>query len=322
MVDNFGRKLNYLRLSVTDRCNLRCSYCMPAHGIEKRDHCDILSYEQLQRIATAAVGIGVEKIRITGGEPLVRKGIVEFLGRLKLIPGLKKLVLTTNGVFLEEMAQGLRLAGVESINMSLDSLRPEVFCRITRGGDLNRVLAGLAAAEQLGFEYLKINMVVMRGINDCELFDFAALTLDRPINVRFIEYMPTLRDKDWQSMMVPGDEMLSRLSGRYDLQQVSHEALDGPARYYQMPGAVGKIGFITPISGHFCQKCNRLRVTSSGMLKSCLFDEGGVSLKHCLEHGTDAELEELLRQVETRKPYRHTLVDSVSDTYNMSQIGG
>ncbi len=322
MVDNFGRKINYLRLSVTDRCNLRCSYCMPAHGIKKLDHCDILSYEQLHRVATAAVGIGVEKIRITGGEPLVRKGIVDFLAELKRIPGLKKLVLTTNGVFLEEMAEGLRRAGVESINMSLDSLRPEVFARITRGGDLQRVLAGLAAAERAGFEYLKINMVVMRGINDDELFDFAALTLDKPINVRFIEYMPTLRDKNWESLMVPGDELLSRLSGRYDLQQVSPEALDGPARYYQVPGAAGKIGFITPISGHFCQKCNRLRVTSSGMLKSCLFDEGGVSLRPCLERGTDADLLELLRQVEGRKQYKHTLVDSVSDTYNMSQIGG
>ena len=322
MVDNFGRKINYLRLSVTDRCNLRCSYCMPAKGIQKLDHCQILSYEQLHRVATAAVGMGVEKIRITGGEPLVRKGIVEFLGKLKRIPGLQKLVLTTNGVYLEEMADGLRKAGVESINMSLDSLRPEVFYRITRGGDLKRVLAGLAAAERAGFEYLKINMVVMRGVNDAEVLDFAALTLDKPINVRFIEYMPTLREKNWESMMVPGAELLERLSGHYGLQQVSPEALDGPARYYQIAGAAGKIGFITPISGHFCQKCNRLRVTSSGMLKSCLFDEGGLSLRDCLDHGTDAELLELLRQVETRKQYRHTLVDACSDTYNMSQIGG
>jgi cyclic pyranopterin phosphate synthase len=322
MVDNFGRSINYLRLSVTDRCNLRCSYCMPAHGIQKLDHKDVLNYEQLHRVARAAVGMGVEKIRITGGEPLVRKGIVDFLAELKRIPGLKKLVLTTNGVYLEEMAEGLRRAGVESINMSLDSLRPEVFARVTRGGDLNRVLSGLAAAERVGFEYLKINMVVMRGVNDRELFDFAALTLEKPINVRFIEYMPTLREKNWESMMVPGAELLSRLSERYDLQQVSSEALDGPARYYQIPGAAGKIGFITPISGHFCQKCNRLRVTSSGMLKSCLFDEGGVSLRDCLEHGTDADLLEMLRQVESRKQYRHALVDSSSDTYNMSQIGG
>jgi GTP 3',8-cyclase len=324
MIDNFGRKINYLRLSVTDRCNLRCSYCMPDHGIQKLDHDDILSYEQLHRVATAAVGMGVEKIRITGGEPLVRKGVVEFLARLKLIPGLKKLVLTTNGVFLGEMAEGLRRAGVEGINISLDSLRSDVFSRITRGGELNRVLAGIAAAEQAGFENLKVNMVVMRGVNDDELLDFAAMTLDKPIKIRFIEYMPTLQEKNWQSLMVPGDELLSRLSRQYSLQKVPHEALDGPASYYQIAGAAGKLGFITPISGHFCQECNRLRVTSSGMLKSCLFDGGGVSLRPYLDHGTDADLQALLRQTATGKPYRHTLVDAASDnhSYNMSQIGG
>lgn len=297
---------------------------MPAHGIQKLDHDDILSYEQLYRIAAAAVGMGVEKIRITGGEPLVRKGIVEFLAGLKQIPGLKKLVLTTNGVYLGEMAEGLRRAGVESINVSLDSLRPHTFSQITRGGELNKVLAGLAAAGQAGFEYLKINMVVMRGVNDDELLDFAALTIDKPIKVRFIEYMPTLQAKSWQSLMVPGDELLSRLSRHYSLQKVPHEALDGPAIYYQIKGAAGKLGFITPISGHFCQQCNRLRVTSSGMLKSCLFDGGGISLRHYLDHGADAELQELLRQVATGKPYRHTLVDCASDnhSYNMSQIGG
>lgn len=324
MIDNFGRKINYLRLSVTDRCNLRCSYCMPSQGIQKLDHDDVLSYEQLHRVASAAVAMGVEKIRITGGEPLVRKGIVEFLARLKQIPGLKKLVLTTNGVFLEEMAEDLRRAGVEGINISLDSLRPETFSRITRGGELNRVLAGIAAAEQAGFESLKINMVVMRGVNDDELIDFAALTLKKPIKVRFIEYMPTLQEKNWQAQMVPGDELISRLSRHFSLQKESHIALDGPASYYRIAGAAGKLGFITPISGHFCQECNRLRVTSAGMLKSCLFDGGGVSLKPLLDHGTDAELQELLRRTAIGKPFRHTLVDGASDnhSYNMSQIGG
>ena len=324
MIDNFGRRINYLRLSVTDRCNLRCSYCMPAHGIQKLDHDDLLSYEQLQRIATAAVGMGVEKIRITGGEPLIRKGIVEFLARLKQIPGLEKLVLTTNGVFLAEMAEGLRSAGVEGINISLDSLRADNFARITRGGDLQRVLAGIAAAEQAGFEHLKINMVVMRGVNDDELLDFAAMTLDKPIKVRFIEYMPTLQEKNWQTQMVPGAELLSRLSRKYRLQIVPHVALDGPAHYYQIDGAAGKLGFITPISGHFCQECNRLRVTSTGMVKSCLFDEGGISLRQHLDRHSDAELQELLRKVATGKAHRHKLVDAASDnhSYNMSQIGG
>ena len=324
LIDSYGRKINYLRLSVTDRCNLRCSYCMPAKGVQKQIHDDILSYEQLHRIAVAAVAIGVQKIRITGGEPLVRKGILGFLAGLKVIPGLKNLVLTTNGVNLEEMADDLRLAGVESINMSLDSLRPEVFARITRSNDLPRVLAGLAAAEKAGFKHLKINMVVMRGVNDDEVVDFAALTIKKPFNVRFIEYMPTLKDKTWQTKMVPGSELLSRLSREFRITRVEHELLDGPAAYYRIAGAVGKIGFITPMSSHFCQECNRIRVTSMGLVKSCLFEPNPVSLAPCLVAGDDAGLKDALRRVIIRKPNRHMLMSRQSDSqhYSMSQIGG
>ncbi len=323
-IDIHGRKINYLRLSVTDRCNLRCSYCMPAHGIQKSAHADILTYEQLHRVAKAAVGIGVEKIRITGGEPLVRKGMSGFLAGLKRIPGLRKLVLTTNGVFLEELARELRSAGVDSINVSLDSMRPHVFFGITRGGDLTRVLAGISAAEQAGFEQLKINMVVMRGVNDDEVLDFAALTIDKPVKVRFIEYMPTLNDRHWQSLLVPGDELLTRLSERYRLQKATNEALDGPASYYQIHGAAGKLGFITPISGHFCQNCNRIRVTSSGVVWGCLFDDGNMSLKPYLEKGDDTGLQEALREVTTLKPHRHLLMSGKADNheFNMSQVGG
>lgn len=324
IIDTYGRKINYLRLSVTDRCNLRCSYCMPADGIRKHTHADMLSYEQLYRIAKASVAIGVEKIRITGGEPLVRKGILGFLADLKRIPGLKKLVLTTNGVFLGEMAGELRSAGVESINISLDSLRPEVFAKITRSGDFNKVLTGIAAAEQTGFKHLKLNMVVMRGVNNDEVLDFAALTINKPFHVRFIEYMPTLKEKNWQSLMVPGDELLSRLSERYQLQKVTHEALDGPAVNYQIQGAVGKLGFITPMSSHFCQDCNRIRVTSSGTVKSCLFDDGKMSLKPYLENGDDRDLQDALRQVANTKPQRHMLMSGEADNHllNMFQIGG
>lgn len=311
-------------MSVTDRCNLRCSYCMPADGVKKRARCDMLSFEQLYRIAKASVTIGVEKIRITGGEPLVRKGILDFLASVKQIPGLKKLVLTTNGVFLEEMAADLRSAGVESINISLDSLRPEVFAGITRGGELSRVLAGISAAERTGFKHLKINMVVMRGVNDAELLDFAALTINKPIIVRFIEYMPTLKEKNWQAQMLSGDELLARLSCRYNLHKVTHEALDGPAVNYQIQGAAGKLGFITPISSHFCQDCNRIRVTSSGAVKSCLFDDGKMNLKPYLENGDDVALQEMLRRVAQMKPDRHVLMSGEADNHfcNMSQIGG
>lgn len=324
IIDTFGRRINYLRMSVTDRCNLRCRYCMPAEGIEKHAHTNTLSYEQLYRIAQAAVAIGVDKIRVTGGEPLVRKGIVDFLARIKIIPGLKKLVLTTNGVLLDKMAGDLYTAGVERLNISLDSLRPDVFAAITRGGDLSRVLAGIAAAEKSGFSNLKINMVVMRGVNDNEILDFAALTVNKPITVRYIEYMPTLKEKNWQSHLMSGDELLSMISRRFRVEKVTHEALDGPAVNYQIQGAAGKLGFITPISSHFCQACNRIRVTSTGAVKSCLFDDGKINLKPYLENGDDVALQGLLRRVASTKPDRHGLVSGEADNhrYNMSQIGG
>ncbi len=191
LTDSLGRRINYLRLSVTDRCNLRCRYCMPGAGVDFLPHEAILSYEELLSIARIAVSLGVEKIRVTGGEPLVRRGIVPFLARLAQLPGLRHLALTTNGLLLAEMAEGLREAGVQRLNISLDSLSPDTFAAVTRGGELDRVLEGLAAAEQAGFLSLKINMVVMRGVNDGEILDFAALTLEKPYSVRFIEYMPT-----------------------------------------------------------------------------------------------------------------------------------
>jgi len=210
LLDSYGRKINYLRLSVTDRCNFRCQDCMPADGVSKVECADLLSYEDLTRVARAAVRAGIEKIRVTGGEPLVRKGILEFLAGLKRIRGLKRLVLTTNGTYLGEMAEKLRCAGMESLNISLDSLRSERFAKITRGGSLERVLKGIAAAEQAGFPFLKINVVAMRGINDDELDDFAALTIGKPFKVRFIEYMPALKTQQHGSLTVPGEELLAR----------------------------------------------------------------------------------------------------------------
>lgn len=325
VIDTYGRRINYLRLSITDRCNLRCTYCMPADGVRKCSHTDVLSYEELHRIAMSAVDIGVEKIRITGGEPLVRKGVVGFLAGLRQIPGLKKLVLTTNGVLLEKMAEELKLAGVESINVSLDSMQPEVFRRITRVGNLDRVMAGIEAAERAGFRYLKINMVVMRGINDEEVLDFAALTLDKPITVRFIEYMPTISEPGWQSLMVDGDELLSRLSRRFSIEKVLSDRLDGPAVNYRIKGAAGKVGFITPISRHFCNDCNRIRVTSSGTVKSCLFEEGTINLRPYLASGNHVGLTEALRRVAWRKPQHHAFLASGEtgpSLFSMSQIGG
>ena len=324
LYDQYGRTINYLRLSVTDRCNLRCRYCMPAAGVRKLEHDDILSYEQIHRVARAAVNLGVEKIRVTGGEPLVRQGITDFLAGLKQIPGLKRLVLTTNGILLEEMAQELKAAGVESLNISLDSLRNDRFRAITRGGKLERVLAGIDAAERAGFPYLKINMVVMGGVNDDEVADFAALTLDKPFKIRFIEYMPTLKGGGEQSSTVAGDVLLAKLSHTYALEKVEKQVLDGPAVYYRIKGAAGEIGFITPMSCHFCSECNRIRMTSRGIVKGCLFDNGVLDMRPLLAVGNDAALEEALRRVVRMKAGRHTLMTGTSDhaAFAMAQIGG
>jgi cyclic pyranopterin phosphate synthase len=324
LIDSFGRKINYLRLSVTDRCNLRCIYCMPAEGIRKLKHEDILSYEELLLLAETAVGIGIEKIRVTGGEPLVRKGILDFLGNLSGIPQLRQLVLTTNGMLLPEMAEGLRKAGVQRLNISLDSLRPETFASITRCGDLGRVLMGIRIAEEAGFP-IKLNMVVMRGVNDDEVVDFAGLTLVKPYTVRFIEYMPALKDPDWRSLVVPGEEIIRRIALRYPVKLLDREdCLSGPSRDYRIDGAAGAIGIITPISSHFCGKCNRIRVTSSGMAMGCLFDNTEYDLKTILRKGERAALEEALREIVGRKPRKGLIscTDSLRKPFDMSKVGG
>jgi len=325
MEDKHGRKINYLRLSVTDRCNLRCRYCMPAAGVPKENHSDILRFEELLRIARVAVAMGVEKIRVTGGEPLVRKGILPFLRDLGQLPGLKRLVLTSNGYGLVETAEELRSVGVESLNISLDSLRPEVFAEITRGGDLRRVLAGLAAAERAGFPFVKLNVVVMRGINDEEVADFAAMTLDKPYRVRFIEYMPSLKEENWRDLSVPGEELLAKLARRYRLHpEKRKEELAGPASYYRIDGAVGKIGVITPVSCHFCRDCNRIRITATGLGKSCLFDDLALDLKPVLHSGDETALREALGHLVAAKPDRHAL-DSPGEghkPFTMADVGG
>jgi len=324
LIDTYGRHIRYLRLSVTDRCNLRCSYCMPAAGISKRQHGDILSYEDLYRVASEAVGLGIDKIRLTGGEPLVRKGLLGFSERLAKLPGLKELVLTTNGLLLGEMARPLYQAGVKRLNISLDSLKPEVFAAITRGGELKRVLDGIEAALAAGFPPPKINMVVMRGINDNEVFDFAALTLDRACTVRFIEYMPNLQEADWQKRCVPGAELLERLSRQIRLLPLVSNETAGPAKNFRIAGAAGTLGFITPISGHFCGSCNRIRVSATGMAHSCLFAGNSMDLKPALTSSDSAELRRTLHAIVTNKPQGHVLQEEQHNrrAFAMSGIGG
>jgi GTP 3',8-cyclase len=324
LIDTYGRRINYLRLSVTDRCNLRCCYCMPADGVAKLQHNELLSYEELFRVASACVAEGIEKVRVTGGEPLVRKGLTGFLKRLSALSGLKELVLTTNGMLLEDLALPLREAGVARLNISLDSLRPETFARITRGGDVAKVLKGIAAAEQAGFPPVKINMVVMRGVNDQEILDFAALSIDKAYTVRFIEYMPTLRDQEWDAQCMPGSEILARISERYPLLPLVGAEMAGPARNFKIEGGAGAIGIITPISGHFCESCNRIRVTATGLLRNCLFSDQGVDLKPLLESADQELLPRTLRQIVTQKPGRHHINDAGEEKLrvNMSRIGG
>jgi GTP 3',8-cyclase len=321
--DTYGRRINYLRLSVTDRCDMRCSYCMPEAGVPKLSHGEVLSYEQLLQLAQAAVAAGIEKIRVTGGEPLVRKGIVPFLERVAEIPGLRQLVLTTNGQLLAGMADQLRLAGVQRLNISLDSLKPEVFARITRRGDLSRVLAGIDAAEQAGLP-VKLNMVVMRGVNEDEIADFAAMTMEKERTVRFIEYMPAIQDPNWQSLVVPGAEILARLERAFDFAPVIRGELAGPAREFRIAGARGNIGVITALSGHFCQDCNRIRVTASGKVRTCLFSDTEFNLRPLLEAGDPDAIRQALQGLVAAKPERHAMDEQAADhtPFAMAQIGG
>jgi len=324
LIDNFGRRINYLRLSVTDRCNLRCVYCMPEQGVEKLSHAQVLSYEDLLRVASETVAAGIEKIRVTGGEPLVRKGILPFLERLAALPGLKELVLTTNGLLLPEMAEGLRAAGVQRLNISLDSLNPETFASITRGGDVARVLAGLEAAERAGFPPHKINMVVMRGVNDGEILDFVKLTLERPYTVRFIEYMPTCGDGEWRELCVPGGEIMARIAESFPVEEIDGSERSGPARNFRVAGAPGSLGIITAMTGHFCDGCNRLRVTASGFVKGCLFSGSEVDLRPVLAGGDDLALRQEIRRIVEAKPGRHQLTAEGAEPapFAMSRVGG
>ncbi len=323
MTDPFGRKINYLRLSVTDRCNLRCKYCMPATGVPKLTHQDILSYEELYQVAGTAVALGVEKIRITGGEPLIRKGLIQFLSQLSGLPGLKELTLTTNGVLLLELAEELKEAGVKRLNISIDSLIADKFSAITRGGKLKDALRGIAAAERVGFA-IKLNMVVMRGINDDEIIDLANLTMEKNYTVRFIEYMPSTEQSENSSLAISGKEIIDIVANRHRLIPMTRSALSGPAQNFKIAGAVGSLGIITPMSNHFCADCNRIRVTSTGMLRGCLFAKQEIDLKPALHTGNRCELERAFYQCVNLKNEKHQMTwhEKPQELFRMSRIGG
>lgn len=314
MLDHCGRTIDYLRLSVTDLCNYRCRYCMPLEGVAKRDHRDMLSLEELAEIAEACVRCGVKKIRLTGGEPLVRRGIVELCRQLRAIPGLEELCLTTNGSLLPQLAAPLREAGLDRLNISLDTLRPDRFSEMTRLGSLSEVLSGIRAAENAGFRDLKFDTVLIGGFNDDEIGDFVNLTQEHPWEVRFIELMPMGPCAAWdKSCFLPGDTVLKRIPA---LQQIASK---GVARRYRLPGAVGTVGLISPVNHDFCAQCRRIRVTADGKLKGCLHSREEINLRGL--HGP--ALEDAIRQGILHKPERHHLTERRSDTpRNMNQIGG
>jgi len=313
MIDQHNRNINYLRVSVTDRCNLRCRYCMPKEGFSQIGHNDILRYEEMLRVIRSGIRLGISKVRITGGEPLVRRGIVDFIARLKSIEGLTDISLTTNGVLLQQYAADLFGAGIRRINVSLDSLNKEKYAAITRGGDLNVVLAGIREAERVGFAPIKINTVAIRGFNDDEILTFAAHTLDKPYQVRFIELMPLGHaGADNHNHYLSNDVVMGIIRQAYPLEAVNGQRnnVDGPARLHRIAGGRGGIGFISPVSRHFCHACNRLRLTADGHLRACLLTDEEMDLKGPLRGGcSDAELEDLIRQAIAKKPLSHTLAN-------------
>jgi cyclic pyranopterin phosphate synthase len=309
--DSFHRKIDYLRLSITDRCNLRCSYCMPESGFTKLDHAEILRYEEILRLVQIVASIGISKVRITGGEPLVRKDALNLCESISRTPGLKSLTITTNGVLLSDYAESLIRAGIRRINISLDSLKPEKFAAITGRDFFSRVWDGIMAADRAGLSPVKLNAVVMCGINDDEIEDLARLTYKYPFHVRFIEFMPFKRTAN-ENLFIPASEILERLSRMGHLEASNSEDSNGPAHHYRFRGAPGKIGIISPVSDHFCPSCNRLRVTADGKLRTCLFASEEFDLRDLLRDDfSDEEIKARMFDAINKKPEKHELSNPV-----------
>jgi cyclic pyranopterin phosphate synthase len=333
MRDNFLRVIDYLRVSVTDRCNLRCLYCMPPDGVVPLEHKDILTYEEIVRIVKIGAGLGVRKVRLTGGEPLTRKNISFLISSIKKVCGIEDLSLTTNGILLEKYAREIARAGLDRVNVSVDSFDPARFGEITRGGSLDAVLRGLSAAEKAGLSPIKINMVPIRGLNDEEVRDFARLTLDSDYHVRFIEFMPSGSNDCWSpEKYITTDELRKTIETIGPLTPVRMRKY-GPSRYFRLKGAKGVIGFISALTHHFCADCNRMRLTSDGKLRPCLFSETEIDLKTALRSGEpDSEIERFFKLAIEIKPEGHNMSDRINlkgpaalDTNRrrpMSKIGG
>jgi cyclic pyranopterin phosphate synthase len=326
MIDQFGRRVEYLRVSVTDKCNLRCVYCMPMEGLPWLKREELLSYEEIDKIVRVMAGMGLRRVRVTGGEPLVRRDVPELMRLLTAIPEIEDLSLSTNAVLLEDQAEALRSAGVHRLNVSLDSLRPDRVDEIARRpGSFPKIMAGLDAAERVGFSPIKINVVLIRGQNDDEIADFAEITRERPWHVRFIEMMPTGANLELSANhFISCTEALRQVEKIDALEPVAGPLGNGPAQYYSFPNAPGTIGVITPMSHNYCERCNRMRLTADGHLRPCLFGALQTNLRDPLRAGEDLvpHIEETLRT----KPEKHYLIQGSDEGSGglvaLSQTGG
>jgi cyclic pyranopterin phosphate synthase len=320
--DQHGRSIEYLRISVTDRCNFRCQYCMPVEGLQWLPKRDILSYEEIVAIVRQLAPLGLRRLRITGGEPTIRPDLPALIRLLRDVPGVEDIALSTNGVRLPDLAAPLREAGLDRVNMSADSLRPDRIAAIARRNLAFDPAASLLSAERAGLGPLKVNVVVLRGINDDEVADFARLTVEHPWHVRFIELMPVgdLRELTWEHV-VPSQEVLDRVGALGALAPAEGPRGNGPAKYYQLPGAAGTVGVITPMTHTYCGSCNRVRLTADGRLRTCLYGDHEVNLRDPLRNGEP--LEPLFREALAGKPREHNLLQmQVGGLRALSQVGG
>lgn len=318
MFDLYGRKINYLRISVTDLCNLRCKYCMPENGIKKIEHKEILTLEEIQQVTEKFVGIGVNKVRITGGEPLVRQNILKLIEGIGKMDKVKDLAMTTNGTLLKKYARDLKNAGLNRLNISLDTLDEKKYSEITKAGNLKDVLEGIEVAKKEGLKPIKLNVVLIKDFNENEIEDFVNLTKYEDIDIRFIELMPIGDLKYWSlNNYFSNQVVLERVP---ELISVGSTDINSPAKYYKLPNSKGRIGLINPISCKFCENCNRIRLTADGKIKPCLHSNDEIDLKKILREGKD--ITELITNVIENKPKEHNLEDGNYIKRDMTAIGG
>lgn len=326
IIDRFGREIKYLRVSVTDRCNFRCKYCMPApNEFSFIPHPQILSYEEMMTVISVFVGLGVRKVRVTGGEPLVRRGVNVFLEKIGQLDGIEEVTLTTNGSLLKKYAEDIKNAGIKRINVSLDSLKPERYAEITGGFSLSEIIDGIKYAQDLGIGPVKTNTVVMKGFNEDEILDFCDFAVKNNINTRFIEFMPVGNFDEWKECgVISGKEILDIIATKYKYEEIKKENMAGPAQNYRLSNGA-KIGIITPISNHFCADCDKLRITADGKLRPCLLSDAEIDLLPIVRKGNIDEIRQAIIEGLALKEKEHKVMSEKRDEgykRTMSKIGG